>query len=97
VQDRHVEATPGSGYVGAETVDMKKLDSIAKGYFNTANPIYLKVDMQGYEESVLISATGLLNKINAVQLEVSLVCFTKVSLFSVDMVTKMEGLGFDTL
>ena len=65
----------------AETVVMKRSDSIAKGYFNTGNPIYLKVDMQGYEDNVLDCASGLPYKIKAVQLEVSLVCFTKHSFF----------------
>ncbi len=95
MQDRHVEAAPGSAYVGAETVAIKRLDSIAKEYFNAGNSIYLKVDTQGYEESVLDGATDLLQVIKAVQLEVSLVPLYEGQLLFVEMVTKMDGLGFD--
>jgi FkbM family methyltransferase len=71
--DRHVEMIPGSKYVSTETIKLLRLDSIFAEVARPSDRIMLKVDAQGYELPVLRGAVAALNRIELVQLEVSLV------------------------
>lgn len=67
VTSRHLQASPGSAYTGAERVTMRTLDS-----FELQGRIYLKVDVQGYELQVLEGATRTLrDAVVALELELS--------------------------
>jgi FkbM family methyltransferase len=66
----HEVAAPASAYVGEETVRLARLDSL-----NVIGPedlAYLKIDVQGAESAVLDGAAGILDRIVAVELELSL-------------------------
>ena len=74
--DSHVNAAPKSRYVGAESVRQDQLDNLLPAL--GAAPrcrTFLKVDVQGYERSVLTGASRLLAEraIVGLQLELSLV------------------------
>ena len=69
ILDRHVEADPASAYVGVESVESVTLDALDLA----AGRIWLKVDVQGAEGSVLAGARRLLGRVRVVQLELSLV------------------------
>lgn len=68
---RHISAAPESQYSSKQEVEVITLDSIfdeiSKGHKN----IFLKIDTQGYEHEVLAGATKSINKIMAIQLELS--------------------------
>lgn len=90
----HMDVAPGSRYIGAERVPLRRLDSIAQGYLHTNSVSFLKVDTQGYEDRVLIGATQLLDLVVGVQLEVSLVpLYEGQSLFP-EMLARLQARGF---
>ena len=70
------------------------MDNISKPFFADDDQIYLKIDTQGYEESVLNGAKDLLPKVKLVQLEISLVPLYEGQILFIDMINKMKGLGF---
>jgi FkbM family methyltransferase len=67
----HEQAAPGSGVVGTEAVALHRLDEVAGQYLGGANAVLLKIDTQGYEDQVLAGAAGVLDRVTAVQLELS--------------------------
>ena len=92
--DEHVRAAPESAIAGMETVPLRRLDSIADQYVPRDRQILLKIDTQGYEGRVLDGASGIMDRITAVQLELSLVpLYAGQSLFH-ELVEKMRVMGF---
>jgi hypothetical protein len=69
----HKESAPDSLYLGIEDVKLITLDSIFNNYVTDNDEVLLKIDVQGYEEQVLIGATDSIKKVRAVKLECSLV------------------------
>ncbi|MDP4013853.1 MAG: FkbM family methyltransferase [Candidatus Nanopelagicales bacterium] len=69
--DRHVEAAPDAKVVKRESVRVRRLDSIVAAGELVLNRPVLKIDVQGYERQVLAGCGRLLNRIVAVQLELS--------------------------
>jgi FkbM family methyltransferase len=67
----HKTSAPESLYVGKQTIDVRKLDDLFHEY--TSKNVYLKLDVQGYEEKVFLGFKDNLDKVKAVQLEMSLV------------------------
>ena len=65
-------AAPQAEYVGTERAPLARLDTATVDYIGAAANIYLKVDVQGYEMQVLEGAVGIMPKISAVQMELSL-------------------------
>jgi FkbM family methyltransferase len=70
----HLEAAPDSNYVDTQEVEQYPLDDLAPEICQPGERIYLKVDVQGYEEQVLAGANQLLQEsVVGLQLEVSFV------------------------
>jgi FkbM family methyltransferase len=70
--DTHVDAAPGSAFVGTETVAQTTLvDVLAQ--IPEGSRVYLKLDVQGYERFVLEGAGDSLARVSAVQMEVAFV------------------------
>lgn len=69
----HTDAAPESRYIGSEQVPLARLDTVAPAYLGDAKSVFLKIDTQGFEASVLDGAAQLLQRCRAVQLEMSLV------------------------
>ena len=91
----HERAAPGSGFVGSETVPLRRLDRVAPDYLEGAKAVLLKIDTQGYEDRVLAGAAGVIDRITAVQTEMSLVpLYAGQPLFD-DMRVKIESMGFE--
>lgn len=91
----HLKSAPNSNYISKETIKVKKFDQIFGDYFNESSNVYLKIDTQGYEKLVLNGALNSLNKIKAVQLEMSLFELYKNECLFVEMIGFMETLGFE--
>jgi FkbM family methyltransferase len=90
----HERAAPGSAFVGSENVPLHRLDRVASDYMAGANSVLLKIDTQGYEDRVLKGAAGVLDKVTAIQAELSLVpLYAGQPLFD-EMREKIEALGF---
>lgn len=69
----HKRAAPESEFAREEAVSVTTLDHIFDTISDKAHSIYLKIDVQGFEERVLRGARRSLRKLRAVQMEMSLV------------------------
>jgi FkbM family methyltransferase len=90
----HVEAAPGSGYVGSEDVKIRRIDSIIDDYCTPDSRLYLKIDAQGYEKNVMSGAAGSLDRISGVQMEVSFVPLYEGETLLPEMMHYMNERGF---
>ena len=91
----HKESTPDSIYLSKENVDSTTIDSVFDKYAENTDIVFLKIDVQGYEEHVLIGAKSSIKKIAAIKLELSL-----TSLYEGDKLydfyfSKLKALGFE--
>jgi FkbM family methyltransferase len=68
--NRHAESAPQSKYVSAEVVDVITLDSC--DLIPKDQPVYIKIDTQGFELEVLKGAKSILARAHGVLTEVSL-------------------------
>jgi FkbM family methyltransferase len=92
----HVETIPASKYEGRETAPIWPLDALA-GELPAPlrrGPVYLKIDVQGYESLVLDGARETLSRTAAIEVEVSLKPLYRGSTLFRDMLARLEGLGF---
>lgn len=69
---QHESSAPDSVYVGSETIEVKKLDTIYSD-LPISGEVYLKIDTQGFGMQVLEGAEKVLSKIRGVEVETSLV------------------------
>ena len=58
--------------IGEENVAVRRLDRIIHEFCAPTDRVFLKIDTQGSDEAVLRGATGALNQIFALQMEISL-------------------------
>lgn len=65
----HIDAAAGSAPVGSETIEIRRLDGI--DCIPRDSQLFLKIDTQGFEMSVLRGAEGLLPRIKGMLVEVS--------------------------
>jgi FkbM family methyltransferase len=91
----HVEAAPQSAYVGKQTVAVERLDDLASGFLPPKGDLMIKIDTQGYEMHVLKGATGLLHRVVAMQLELSLVALYEGAPTFSEMLSYMQSIGFE--
>lgn len=68
----HRTAAPLSDYVGEEPVPVAPLADYAGQLFASTKATLLKIDTQGYESHVLAGAEPVLDRIDGIQLEISL-------------------------
>jgi FkbM family methyltransferase len=91
----HAEAAPESAYVGAESVRLERLDVLAPPLLPVEGAVFLKIDTQGYEREVLEGSTGLLDRVMAIQAELSLVPLYDSSPGFIEMISYLSGRGFE--
>jgi FkbM family methyltransferase len=91
----HLEAEPDSIYLGKQSVRMERLDELAATLIPATGPLYLKIDTQGYERQVLEGSTGLLPRLAAIQVEMSLVPLYEGAPSFTELATFIEGLGYE--
>ena len=75
------------------TIAMRRIDSLVDN-LQRAGPILLKVDTQGSELEVVRGASGVLDRIEVIILEVSLFNFGQAQPEMVEVVSFMSGLGY---
>jgi FkbM family methyltransferase len=71
--DSHTEGAPDSKIIGKEKVTVFSLDEIADKYIGNSKNIFLKIDVQGFEQEVLKGAEQLLKKVKGIEMEISLI------------------------
>ncbi len=90
----HLAVAPQSRYVATETVALERLDELLPAIFSAAGPVFLKMDTQGYEAEVLKGAAGILSRVVAIQMEISLIPLYQEAPTFIQIVTAMGDLGF---
>lgn len=65
----HIDAAAGSAPVGVETIEIRRLDEV--DCIPREVQLFLKIDTQGYEMSVIRGAAGLMPRIKGMLVEVS--------------------------
>jgi hypothetical protein len=91
---RHWQASPGTEYVGAETVRVRRLDDLFDQLWRAGERVYLKIDVQGYEKQVLDGAARTLQRVAGVQCEISLVPLYAGGPLLPEMLEYMNARGF---
>lgn len=91
----HVAAAPESAYVGTSQVKLMRLDEVCSGLLPSRGGVYLKIDTQGYEKEVLIGAAGIMSRVSAIQMELSLIQLYEGSPTLIEMISFLEQLGFE--
>jgi FkbM family methyltransferase len=84
----------GSAYVGTEVASQARLERIFPRHARPGDRVLLKIDTQGTEKRVLEGARGVLPRIAAVQMELSIVPVYAGEPSYRDMIQHMAELGF---
>lgn len=95
--DAHEKAAPESRYQGTVTARIRRLDQIFQDYCPSGQPVFLKIDTQGFERKVLEGAARILGTVPLVQLECSLVPLYQGGDVIEDLVGWMRTLGYDPI
>ncbi|MFT4703252.1 MAG: FkbM family methyltransferase [Bradymonadia bacterium] len=90
----HLKSAPESHYVGTEAIDVTTLDSLFERVCGTSKNIYMKIDTQGFESKVLKGAEKSLQRIDTVQMEMSLVPLYDGELLFNEMFALMTSKGY---
>ena len=90
----HAEAAPESVYVGSEEVPVRTLDAIGPDYMESTNRTLLKIDTQGFEDAVLDGAATVLQKVTALQIELSLIPLYEKQTLLDEMCARVASSGF---
>ncbi|MGG1664103.1 FkbM family methyltransferase [Brevibacillus sp. NRS-1366] len=93
--DKHLSNAPDSIYVGKETVSISRLDSLGQEILGGHERIYLKIDTQGYEMEVLKGCERVLDKVEAIELELSVVPLYDRQILYQQLIQYLDILGFD--
>jgi FkbM family methyltransferase len=89
----HLHAVPGSGYVGSETIQTKRLDGVFGSLVASDERAFLKIDTQGLEREVLEGASGAIGRICGLQLETSFVPLYDGQMLLAESLEVVAGFG----
>jgi FkbM family methyltransferase len=93
--DAHLEGAPESKIIGKEKVQVVPLDDLATTFVKTEKNIFLKIDVQGFEQEVLKGAQQLIEKAKGIEMEISLVALYEGQNWLLPQVLEyMEKKGF---
>jgi FkbM family methyltransferase len=90
----HLESAPHSRYTGRESIQLRSLDGLFSELCADAKNVYLKIDTQGFEQSVLKGAAASLARIDTVQMEMSLVPLYRGEWLFLEACAWMQGQGY---
>jgi FkbM family methyltransferase len=94
----HLAAAPDSEYISTERVRVWRLDSILRDLpVAAAGACCMKIDVQGYEGSVLEGAPETLKAAKVVELEMSMVGLYEGSALHAEMISRLDDLGFSLI
>ncbi|MCW2780946.1 MAG: hypothetical protein JWR35_1395 [Marmoricola sp.] len=95
ILDRSTDAAPQTAYVAAEEVPATTADEIVSTQRFEPEKTLLKIDVQGYEMSVLGGAAKTLDRFAAIRTEMSLVALYDGQSLMPEMLEHLGGHGFD--
>ena len=91
--DAHVAAAPAAAYVSEETVPLHRLDGLVADRAD-GRRCFLKLDVQGYEQQVLAGAGEVLDRFEAIELELSVTALYEGQPDVAEMLPLLAELGF---
>ena len=91
----HLVAEPKSTYIRTETVELRRLDTVADEYLSEDDHVFLKSDTQGMEFEVLRGAGRLLDRITGLQVELSLIPLYEGEHLFETMICEIRDRGFE--
>ncbi|MEO6901884.1 MAG: FkbM family methyltransferase [Bacteroidia bacterium] len=71
--DSHYKGAPDSKIIGKEKVQVVTLDEIGSTYCEKAKNIFLKIDVQGFEQEVLKGAEKIISEAIGIEMEISII------------------------
>jgi FkbM family methyltransferase len=92
---RHTEAAPQTSYVAVEQVPATTIDHLVERHGLVPESTLLKIDVQGYEKSVLDGAANTLPRFAAVRIEMSLVPLYQDQTLMPEMIEYLTGQGLE--
>lgn len=90
----HVEAAPSAAYVSTCEVEVRRLDDIFDQYCQPGENCYMKLDVQGHEHKVLAGAMKCLDRITAIQMELSIEPLYEGAQTWQEAIESMQELGY---
>ena len=94
INDISIEAQPDTRYIGKETIQVKRLDSVFPDFYTGNQQVFLKIDTQGYEMNVLEGGLDALQHANGLQIEMSLFPVYRNSELFNEMLAYINDKGF---
>ncbi len=85
---------PDVKFVGTETIEVRRLDSLYNEIVPKGASVLLKLDVQGFESSVLDGSVASIANVNAIQIEMSLVTLYEGDTLFPDMDQRLRDSGF---
>lgn len=95
LKDYTLAQSPTTKFIGKEKVRIAKMDSVANEYLQGRKNAFLKIDVQGYEENVLLGAQNVMSKMKGLHLEFSLVPLYKGEKTMLDILKMVYDFGFE--
>jgi FkbM family methyltransferase len=94
IRPEAVAAAPNSAYVAVEEVEVWPLDTLFAELRGAAQHVFLKLDVQGAESSVIEGARASLPSIDLVEIECSLTPLYEGEALLPEMIERMAASGF---
>ena len=94
MEARHSEVAPASQFIKAIDIEIARLDTVAPPLLGSSRRALLKIDTQGTELDVIRGASGILERIAAIRVELSFErLYAGQELFD-EVYAHITGLGF---
>ncbi len=94
--DVHKNAAPESAYIGKEIVSIYKLDTFSDQFVDKSfKSLFLKIDVQGAEWSVLDGGQETLKRVVGIMCECSFTPLYAGEAPWLDLIQRIEGMGFN--
>jgi FkbM family methyltransferase len=93
--DTHLKYVPGSNYIGSERVPLRQLDTAGMSYLRPDSVLFIKADVQGFEDQVLKGAGKLLKKAVGMHLELTLIPLYEDQPSYDEIIIGLKSLGFN--
>ena len=94
MQNKHYENAPTSKYIGKETIQVSRLDTIYDDYLKPEEIYHLKIDTQGFEDKVIKGALKVMPQVRGLELEMSLAELYEGQMLFKELLSYVEDLGF---
>lgn len=95
VTEESIAAEPACAFSHDENIVIERLDSLAERIYIDDEVIWLKIDVQGFELEVLRGSAGIIDRISAIELEMSTVPLYEGQPLVGDVLGHLQNLGFE--